>query len=249
MHYLQKNRKVLRISAFVILAAALAYWFFMYTNRGSSIALYSIGGWGAPLQIRWDCGKETDRLVVEKFKLPLDFTKESKDELRGFWYYSYYRQCLYRNHFDFDGNPIPASTLNNTQYINQFAGIQFVVPQGTTLTEDNALNVDIDDRLYVSNLETPSGRILIHTYLKNDNFSSFDDLSKNIRTLTPLREGSIKESVSNNEQQISFINFTQSNGHRGILLLTPEKHVIHISGLADSADSIDVISKSISFVP
>ncbi len=155
----------------IILVLGAGYLFFTKTNRGSSWALYAIAGRHAPLSVKMSCAKETDERVATKFSLPLKFDTKTKNELRGFWYYSYYRGCLFKNGFDFSGNPIPSSTITpqtgkTTQYANPYVGITLSVPQGTIIATDNVLDVDFDDRLHVSQLTFPNGTLVINAYKK-----------------------------------------------------------------------------------
>lgn len=148
----------------------------MKTNRGSSIALYVVGGWGAPVDTRYTCAKETDTLVAKKFLNPPPFDKKSINGLKGFWYYSYYRQCLYQHGFDFNGDKIPTSTLRSSGiYANPLAGITFKIEKAM-ITADNVINVDDDDRLRASALQTTSGTIVVNTYLKNNDILNFEEL-------------------------------------------------------------------------
>jgi hypothetical protein len=153
----------------------------MHTNRGSSLALYVVGGWNAPIGVKITCGKETDAAVLRKFEQPLAFDEDVKNRLKGFWYYSFYRGCLFSHGYDFSGNPIPASRINTerneSHYENSYGGFSFTIPGTVTLTEDNTLDVEYDDQLLHTTLDTTYGAITIDTFLKHSTFTSAEDIA------------------------------------------------------------------------
>jgi hypothetical protein len=191
MTYPNVSKRTILGLLLIIFIVFLGYWFFTKTNRGSSWALYAIAGWNAPFSVKTACATKTDANVSKKFELPLKFDEKTKNELRGFWYYSYYRQCLHKAGYDFSGNPIPPSVITQgageiTQYSNPYSGITLTVPTGTTITTDNTLDVNFDDRLYVSQLTLPQGLLTINAYKKvEDAQELLTKLKKGLVTTLP----------------------------------------------------------------
>lgn len=245
------TRKKLIILAIVLLLAIFLYWFFMKTNRGSSLALYVAAGWGAPLDIRFRCGQETDNLVNEKFNRPLIFDGESIFLLRGFWYYSYYRGCLYENGYDFSGKAVPKSSIENTEtesvYKNPYAGFQFSMPKDTILKKSNELDVNFDDRLIVSELEQNNIKITVRVFLRNADYPSLLDIGQKpeniLITKDKVAEGEIDE--SKNKNNVDTLRLIQENGTANLFAITPDKKIIYIFG--ENLPLIENIRESLSF--
>lgn len=213
----------------------------MKTNRGSSLALYIAGGWHAPLSIRWDCGQETDRRVKEKFLLPLEFDRASKNLLRGFWYYSYYRECLFKQGYDFKGNPIPISNLSvtdsGTEYVNPFADIQFkILRNDLKIVTDNELNVDIDDRLHISKLKSDSDEIEIKTYITKTDPESLKDVLVQFEKISAEDSALLHQAIT--EKSNSKFKITQSDGSPALIFFTPNNHIIYISASRENKEKI-----------
>ena len=90
LFHVSKRAKVTLSLLFIVVIFGGGYWFLMHTARGGSLALYAIGGGrGAPAAVHLACAVETDPRVNSKFELPLAFDDATKDQLKGFWYYSY----------------------------------------------------------------------------------------------------------------------------------------------------------------
>ena len=242
------KKKILTISAISILILIALYLFFMKTNRGSSIALYVVGGFGAPIATRFECAKETDVLVAKKFLNPPNFGKKAIDGLKGFWYYSYYRQCLYQNGFDFNGTPIPASSVRSSGvYTNPLAGITFTL-QHAMIVADNVIDVDDDDRLRATKLQIPEGTIFVNTYLKNNDILNFEELV-GAPKMTPTVQGNLlTQVITKNNQGIDMLEVSQDNDTVGFLFMTPEKHVIYIYGATTLKSTIDHIESSVAYI-
>ncbi len=232
-------------AATLIVALLLGYWFFMHTVRGSSFAVYIIGGWNAPLGVKWKCGAETDIAVDKKFELPLLFDKETKDELRGFWYYSYFRQCLYDAGYDFKGNPIPESVITDGVYTNTYGGFSFTVAGDATLLSSNRLDVDFHDQLLVSTIGTGGSTLFIHTYLKVDDFKTFEDLQKNLAHISVSRAGIETSTTKNNAHGIDFLRIRDEDNTEGIVFLTKDQHVVYLYGSSEISTTLDAIETSL----
>ncbi len=248
MQLSKKKKKILIVSGISILILTSLYVFFMKTNRGSSIALYVVGGWGAPISTRFECGKETDILVAKKFLNPPPFDKKSINGLKGFWYYSYYRQCLYQNGFDFNGDKIPTSTLRSSGvYANPLAGITFKIEKAM-ITADNVIDVDDDDRLRASKIQIPEGTLFVNSYLKNNDILNFEELV-GAPKMTPTVQGNLlTQIITKNPQGIDMLEISQDNDTVGFLFMTPEKHIIYIYGATTLKSIIDQIESSISYL-
>lgn len=230
------TRKKVIILAIILLLAVFLYWFFMKTNRGSSLALYAFAGWRAPLDIRFRCGGETDKLVAEKFAQPLKFDKKTTNELRGFWYYSYYRGCLFKNGYDFSGKAVPKSSVENTQagavYKNPYAGFQFSTPKSAVLKTSNNLDVNFDDRILVSELEQNNIKITVRVFLRNADYLSLLDIFQKPEGIL-VKAGKIAGGEINqtkNKNNVETLRLVQENGTTNLFAITRDKKIIYIFG-------------------
>jgi len=243
---LTKKKKIIISGTTVLIAMLIGYWFFYHTVRGGAFAVYIFGGIHAPLSVKWECGAITDANVEKKFMLPLLFDEKTKNELRGFWYYSYFRQCLYNNGYDFSGNVVPDSNISENTYSNSYGGFSFSVPEKTTLTSDNKLDVDFHDQLLVSTLTMGSETLFIHAYLKNDDFKTFDDLKTNLQYISLSKADIENSDIVKNAQGAEVLRVRDIEGTEGIVFLTPSLHVVYIFGGPTLKGTLDVIASSIS---
>jgi hypothetical protein len=236
------RKRIILAAIVLVLLGTVAYWFFMHTNRGSSWALYAFAGIRAPLDVKIACAHSTDARVAKKFQLPLDFTEDAKDALRGFWYYDYYRECLYKHGYDFSGRRIESTFFGQGTYTNRFAGFSLVVPASASLTSDNALDVDYDDHLYTSELNLGTGTVVIHAYLK-DNKQTFVD---SIEQISALEETIVSQTPLVNPQGMRVIEFTGANGTRGIAFKTPDDWAVYVFSTDAGRAVIASLSASLS---
>ena len=244
------KRRKWGLRVLVVLGVLLSsYWYFGHTVRGGSISLYVVGGWHTPLKVKWGCAQETDQRVVTKFELPLNFDQTSKNELKGFWYYSYYRQCLYNHGYDFSGNPVPPSTVTLTSgvslYTNQYGGFSITAPDTVTINSDNLLNVDDNDQLLTSLLTVGTTSIGVHVYLTPEDFPTYESILNTMETLpqslTPLV--SKQENVSMNGTK--FVRATDAEGAEGFIFLTPSNHLVYVFGESITKNTINALSQSV----
>lgn len=247
--FLVKRKKIIIISLILFILIFL-YWFFSHTSRGKSVIVYVIGGWGAPLQDRWSCVKKTEKQVSKKFSLPLAFDKKSKDRLKEFWYFSYYRQCLFANGYDFKGKIIPKSYLAKNQtnytYANSYASINFAMPaNNAVLILDNQLDVDFDNRLHISELQVDEEKIFIHVYTGHEDFSTFSDIELKLENLSTTKGEIIGRAKNQSRSGINLLRVKQQDGFGGIVFLTPNKRIIHIFGSESAQSIIDQIAQSV----
>lgn len=150
----------------VAIIALSALWL-QTTHDGRVLGLYSFAALRAPFDAKMTCAKETNIRVAKKFEAPLNFDEDSKNALREFWHFSYYRECLFKAGFDFYGNPIEPASLTPTgndryTYKNPFAGIEFTTDQPTTLVYSNITNPDLDDYTIASLLMVSGEPISVH---------------------------------------------------------------------------------------
>lgn len=245
-----KHKKIIAALLILLLLGLGGYWFFYKTVRGNSLALYLAGGWHAPIGVRYNCAKETDAKVSEKFLKPLNFDRESKNLLKNFWYYSYYRGCLFKNGYDFSGNPVPKSLLtaatSEMVYENRYAGLNFFLPLNSEILSDNLLNVDLDDRLFVSEFNTPAGNIMLYYYTKSDDFQTLEDLGLKFQNIPQTLGKVIKKEIRATPSEISYIKADQDDGNIGLIFLTPEKHLIILFGQGPSVPTLESAINSFS---
>ena len=226
----QSKQKISVIVFTITLILGITIFFFTSTLKGRSLSLYAVGGWGAPLTTRLSCASKTNERVDEKFLQPLNFDKKSKNAIKEFWYFSYYKECLFEEGYRFNGEAVPSSSLVDAIYINNFAGIKFTIPKNATLTQNNVLDVEFDSRLYRSEITSEESSIFIHTYLEHEDFKTETDLSNNLEHFSTT-EGSIleKETIISAEN-VNLIKINQDDGMNGIAFITSEGHVVHIFG-------------------
>lgn len=249
--YFKKMRRRYQIASIALFIVAVVgvsgYVFFMKTLRGNSLALYMVGGWHAPLGVRYDCGKETDVKVHDKFLQRLDFDTHSKNLLQNFWFYSFYRQCLYNHGYTFKGNSVLPSSVQDTLYRNELLGVTMTVPAGSTITKDNALNVEFDDQLFVSELHAPAGDMHVQVEVSHPQIHTFDD-ALGFVTHIPGTQGTIvtKEPMKN-VHNIPYLFITQDNDTVGIVAVGEHGKVVVLYGdssmvqvLHNSVDSLQI---------
>ncbi|MFM2374612.1 MAG: hypothetical protein RLZZ234_607 [Candidatus Parcubacteria bacterium] len=218
----------------VLVISLFGYYFIMHTNRGSSLALYAIGGWHAPLGVKIACGKDTDVRVYNKFLLPLAFDEDTKDQLRGFWFYSYYRDCLFAHGFDFKGNPVPHSTIvgdgSSYRFTNEYAGFSFVVPSSTVLATDNNLDVDYDSDLFHTILTTADGLIVADTYVAHDLFKTPGDIPLHYREEPMSRTTILEANTISTPTHLDVFSVREADGTTRLIFMTPLGYVVDIHG-------------------
>ncbi len=236
----QLPKRALALSVVVILLLVVGYWFFGTTVRGGSITLYTIGGWGAPLSVKWDCAQETDIDVEEKFELPLAFDTETKNELKGYWYYSYFRQCLHKAGYDFGGDLIPpssltASAIDSQRYENAYRGFSFSIPDGFTLASDNVLDVDWSSTLVTSVLFSPDTSIAVHAYEPDLEYPSLDALFEKLPRLSGTTSDVVARERMLTQHGVEYLYIEQDDGIFGGVFLAPNGNIVHVLAVGDGA--------------
>ena len=250
---ISKKRKIFIVLAMAAVVLVAAYFFFMHTVRGGSISLCVVGGWGAPIETRWKCAAITDLNVDEKFTLPLDFDQSAKDALKGFWYYSYYRQCLFDNGYDFSGDAVPPSKLvpvgEEMQYKNTYGGFSFSVPKNSVILHDNKLDVDFNDKLLVSALDVGGGTLTVHTYLKDDDYKTIADLNEKLTKLTFESPTIEEKEIIKSDDSLEMLRVRDASGIEGLVYINPDGHVVFVMGSKSMQSMIDGIGQSLKVFP
>ena len=250
--FMSTKYKLLAIWSSVIVVLLLGYWFFAHTAKGGSLALYAIGGWGAPWSVKVDCAKDTDRRVEEKFQLPLAFDEKTKDELRGFWYFSYYRACLFRAGYDFSGNEVKPSEIvevgGETRYVNHFAKVSFVVPEGTTIQVDNAVNPDIDDYIISSTLNTGEYLVYVQVDRSYQDVNSIEELEQDFTGFSTTTAGLMGKRFGASQAGSAILSAHQDNGNFGFVSLNPDRLAVTVFGRLLPQSLLDSIESSFRFI-
>ncbi|MCB9810836.1 MAG: hypothetical protein H6779_00955 [Candidatus Nomurabacteria bacterium] len=230
---------VLPIAVFLIVLYVLA----SFTHTGRVWSLYFLAAPKAPLAVKYDCIKETNQKVYDKFLLPLEFDEVSKNDLREYWHFSYYRACLFKAGYDFWGNEIPPTSLlqkdSHTEYTNYFADISLTLPPQTKLALDNEVNPDHDDYIIASILELDGNEIYINVdrsykpanmaTLKNE-FAGFQS-QKDFKSPDLVFQSETKENVA-----------AFSDGKLyGYVVLIPNRHIVKIYTDKDGSETLDQI--------
>lgn len=236
--------------AIVAVVLGSGYWFFMYTVRGGSFALYTIGGLNAPASVHWACAHETNPRVDAKFELPLAFDEKTKGELKGFWYYSYFRECLFRHGYDFKGNDIIPSLLSKSngvlKYKNPYVGFGFTVFSEAEFYIDNALNVDYDDSLLFSTLKMATTTLIIEAYTKHDYFKSFGDIESSYAAHPFSKKQITSTTVLKNAQGIDVLLVKEDDTTTRVVFMAKDGHVINMYTKNVPSDIMDGIIQTIS---
>ncbi len=158
-------RKILKKIAWVTLVLLLIW--IVFKVRLTVLGLYVALGMHAPVSIRYECAKQADSLVHDKFQLPLAFDQASKDGLREFWHYSFYTGCLQNHGYDHYGNPVPRSSVTDTEFINAFGAFALPIANAKILS-DNQVDVAYDDRLILSEIVSVGKTYSVGWYKKFD---------------------------------------------------------------------------------
>ena len=246
------KRRVACATIALIGVLAVLYVYSTYTYSGRVLSLYVFGGFSAPVQTKYACSKESRALVIEKFKLPLDFDAVSKRELREFWHFSYYRACLFREGYDFGGSSIPKSEIITTNdglhYRNYFAETDIRVPEGTLIRTNNTTNPDIEDRLIASELLVNNTPLYVYAYRSFDEVHTFDELATSFVHFATTT-GSIVGNVNVVEDHgIRVLSATQDDGISGIAFMSPRGRVVEIFGENMNTEMKQSFISSLSFI-
>lgn len=218
------------------------------TTRFHISMLYLFTGSKSPISTRVHCIGQTENLVANKFSLPLNFDTKSKNLLREYWHYSYYRQCLRQSGYDIHGGTIPKSNVVNTgsgfEYQNTEGLFKIINLDNVTIISDNVMDVDYDDRLLLSTLEINQKKVNLGVYIKHDkitDLSSAEDQFTNF----PFTIGSIKSKEINTSRGSSFLYIEQTDGITGLVTILPNNKIILIYAPEISLEYLSALSQKI----
>jgi hypothetical protein len=211
--------------------------------------MYVFGGFGAPIALKSTCAKESDKKVDQKFALPLDFDKDSKNALREFWHFSYYRACLFEEGYDFSGNVIKPSTItrhdDGSLYTNYFGGIAFAVPGDTIIIEDNSTNPDLEDRRITSVLKIGEHEVTVLAYRSFDDIDSFDELEDGFMGFSTSTGDIVEKVVRTNQQGANVLSAYQDDGLFGFASVTKKGRIIKVFGKKLPKELLELIESSL----
>jgi hypothetical protein len=246
------KRKYISIPLAIAVVLGVLYAFGTYTYSGRVSGLYVFGGFFAPVGVKYECTKESLALVEEKFMLPLDFDALSKQQLREFWHFSYYRACLFRAGYDFGGNVIAPSELtpstDSLHYRNYFAGIDMKVPNGTIISVDNITNPDIEDRLIASQLLVNGATVYVYAYRSYDDADTYDALALSFTHFATSTGEIVGGKVPADTPTVRAFTATDSTGLSGFVTRSPKGRVIQVFGENMSSETITQLLSSLSFI-
>ena len=227
--------------------------FLNYTYHGHIAGLYAFAAFKAPFDVKTNCIKTTKQKVTDKFALPLAFDEDTKNELREFWHFSYYRACLFEAGYDFYGNKVQPSEIatvdGTTRYINHFMHISFSVPGGTTIIADNLVNPDIDDYVITAKLQTGDHTIIVQADRSYKEVKTLDELAEKFTGFATTTATLIGKQSSTNQAGAAILAAHQENGQFGFITLNPEKFAVTVYGEMLPAELLSQIESSFTFLP
>lgn len=177
--------------------------------------LYAFMGLKAPLPVKYSCILQSNQQVTQKFTQPLAFDVTSKNALREFWHYSYFRQCLHKRGFDSKGNKLSPSLVTSKTYSNPQANLTLNAVN-PTIQSDNILDVDYDDRLLLSQLVLSDKPVTLAVYTRHDDLKSAIESSK-IPYFPGVTDPIVAATFSGQTALL-----TDSLGRMGLLFFSPD---------------------------
>lgn len=235
----------------IILFLGTFFWYFTYTERGSSIVQYSIGTLGStPANIHTACTEETAPRVKAKFSQPLSVDPSIQSELENFWNESYLKECLYRNGYGTDGIAIPKSLLTSANdvsvYKNVYRGFGFTFPQASTLTEDNILNVDLDASLLTSRITVGTKQISISIFSGWQNIQDTVTLAKTYAEHPQSTAQIVDTAILKSNYGVDVIRLLEADGTTRILFRNQNDDLVMITSSYIPPIIMDSILQTIS---
>lgn len=245
-------KKSWKITLVVSLAISLvAYLYFAHTTRGKVLSLYAFGSFKAPISQKITCAKQTDQKVQNKFTLPLDFDQDSKNALREFWHFSYYRACLFEAGYDFYGNKIAFSSItktnNETRYQNNFSKISFAVPNNAIIVSDNSVNPDLDDYIITSIIRVDDYEIIVQADRSKKDVTSLSELEDKFTGFATTSAAIVDRKQTTNQAGSAILAIHQEDAMFGFLTLNPEHLAITVYGEKLPKSLLDMIESSFTF--
>jgi len=196
--------------------------------------------------------KETRALVQKKFELPLLFDRASKNALREFWHFSYYRACLFRAGYDFYGNPIKPSEIVRTngesRYMNYFGGFSFSVPESTELSIRDVTDPDIEDRKISSTLIVDEHQITVLLYKNYEDSTTTELLREAFMHFENSTTTFDQSSIARNGFDIDVLTAKDADGNYGFSALLRDGKVLQVFGSAAQQDLLNSLAMSIQLI-
>ena len=246
MLYMQKRRRILHLLVPVFCIAIALIWL-NFSHTGRIYGLYIFGGVKAPVTTKISCAKETNTRVYEKFQSPLAFDEESKNALREYWHFSYFRECLFKHGYDFVGNTIKATELvpenGELVYRNHAAGVTFRVPEGSHMVYDNITNPDLDDYLIASLILIKDQSIFVYMdrSYKVDSNESLRSVFAGFTSKKDFPSEHLTEVTSNTPNALSY----EDGDMFGYVITLPNHHVVTIFGSQEAKPILQQIGSSL----
>jgi hypothetical protein len=222
------------------------------TVRGRVLTMYTGGGFFAPVGTKVSCAKETDQKVAQKFTLPLNFDQDSKDMLREFWHFSYYRACLFEAGYDFGGRKVSHSEIIDENgkliYKNHFAKISFEVPPGTTILTDNVTDPDMDDYVIASSLQVGTDVVIVQADRSKKSVADLKELEAGFTGFATTSATVLGKNYMTSQTGSAILAAHQDDAQFGFLSFTPNKLAISIYGKLLPQPLLTMIESSFTFI-
>jgi hypothetical protein len=250
--FFSSHKKLIITCTLVAILGSSLYTYSTQTVRGRVLTMYAGGGFFAPVGTKIACAKQTDQKVAEKFTLPLNFDQESKDLLREFWHFSYYRACLFDAGYDFGGRKVAHSEIIEESgkliYKNHFAKISFEVPAGTTIVTDNITNPDIDDYVITSSLQVGTDVVIVQADRSKKSVADLKELEAGFTGFATTSATVLGKSYRTSQTGSAILAAHQDDAQFGFLSFTPNKLAISIYGKMLPQPLLDMIESSFTFI-
>lgn len=237
----------------IAILALCALWL-QTTHDGRVLGLYSFAALRAPFDAKMTCAKETNIRVADKFEAPLNFDEDSKNALREFWHFSYYRECLFKAGYDFYGKPIEPASLTAAAdgsqtytYKNPFAGIQFTTDQPTTLVYSNITNPDLDDYTIASLLMVAGEPISVH-FDRSYKQATTEEFTAAFAGFES-KEGFTSETLERLPDAPGNILHYADGDLIGYVVHFPQDHIVTIYGQKTAEPTLDKIASTLQVLP
>jgi len=233
----------------LIILALVALLCFLNLTRTRTASMYLFMARSTPWNIKWECIKKTESQVNQKFTLPLQFDKTSKNALREFCHYSYFRSCLNNNGYDIHGQPIPQKNISQTNsqfvYSNPQAKVTISSSSPIQILTNNQLNPDYDDRILMSEISIDNQPLNLHVYTKHDDIHDLNSAASLIKHFSTT-QGNISDlSQLTNQANIPYLFIQQSDYISGILFVTPDNRIVELFSNKQSNEFFNKLANQI----
>jgi hypothetical protein len=230
-----------------VFITAASLWL-LFTHNGKVVSLYAFGAFKAPLETKVSCIKSSNQKVQDKFSAPLNFDEDSKNGLREFWHFSYYRACLFAAGYDFYGNKIGQTELVQKgdlyEYKNPFAHVSFLVPKDTVMALTNAINPDLDDYLIANELRVGNDDVFVYMdrSYKVDNMAALADAYAGFEAKKGFKSDTLSP-VANTASSSNMAAYEDGTLY-GYVILFPNSHIVKLFGDRSAKNTIDAMAAS-----